>query len=36
MFKQKGYAVEELPDEEDEPPYANCRGTLKVLHIQCK
>ncbi|XP_010414334.1 PREDICTED: villin-1-like isoform X1 [Camelina sativa] len=33
MFKQKGYDVDELPDEEDEPPYANCRGTLKVWRV---
>ncbi|CAL9234875.1 unnamed protein product [Arabidopsis halleri] len=33
MFKQKGYDVEELPDEEDEPLYTNCRDTLKVWRV---
>ncbi|XP_023640601.1 villin-1 isoform X1 [Capsella rubella] len=33
MFKQKGYDVEELPDEEDELPYANSQGTLKVWRV---
>ncbi|XP_010521943.1 PREDICTED: villin-1 isoform X2 [Tarenaya hassleriana] len=31
IFKQQGYDVKELPDEEDEvEPYMNCQGTLKV------
>lgn len=34
MFKQKGYDVDELPDEEDEPLYTNCRDTLKVTHTK--
>lgn len=30
MFKQQGYEVKELPDEEDIQPFIDCRGTLKV------
>lgn len=30
MFKQKGYEVKELPDEEDIQPFIDCSGTLKV------
>lgn len=30
MFKQQGYEVKELPDEEDIQTYIDCRGTLKV------
>ncbi|XP_024003732.1 villin-1 [Eutrema salsugineum] len=33
MFKRKGYDVAELPDEEDEPLYTNCRGALKVWRV---
>ena len=30
MFKQQGYAVQELPDEEDIQPFIDRRGKLKV------
>ncbi|XP_011032129.1 PREDICTED: villin-1-like isoform X2 [Populus euphratica] len=33
IFKQQGYDVKELPDEEDCQPYINCRGKLKVWRI---
>ncbi|CAK7331256.1 unnamed protein product [Dovyalis caffra] len=33
MFKQMGYDVKELPDEEDCLPFINCRGKLKVWRI---
>nr|XP_043638256.1 villin-1-like [Erigeron canadensis] len=33
MFKQTGYDVEELPDEEDKP-HMDCNGTLKVTLYQ--
>ncbi|KAG7642526.1 Gelsolin-like domain [Arabidopsis suecica] len=33
LFKQKGYDVEELPDEEDDPLYTNCRDNLKVWRV---
>lgn len=33
IFKQQGYDVKELPDEEDCQPYINCRGKLKVWQI---
>ncbi|XP_022755879.1 villin-1 isoform X2 [Durio zibethinus] len=32
IFKQQGYEVKELP-EEDFQPYINCRGTLKVWRV---
>nr|XP_011460943.1 PREDICTED: villin-1 isoform X2 [Fragaria vesca subsp. vesca] len=33
MFKQQGYAVQELPDEEDIQPFIDCRGKLKVWWV---
>ncbi|KAM1697997.1 hypothetical protein ACFX14_029174 [Malus domestica] len=33
MFKQKGYEVKELPDEEDIQPFIDCSGTLKVWRV---
>ncbi|XP_050367223.1 villin-1 isoform X2 [Argentina anserina] len=33
MFKQQGYEVKELPDEEDIQPFIDCRGTLKVWWV---
>lgn len=33
MFKQTGYDVEELPDEDD-TPHIDCNGTLKVTLYQ--
>ncbi|XP_030537534.1 villin-1 isoform X2 [Rhodamnia argentea] len=32
MFKQRGYDVKELL-EDDHEPFINCRGTTKVLHV---
>lgn len=32
IFKQQGYDVEELPDE-DEQPFIDCNGTLKVWRV---
>ncbi|XP_024981262.1 villin-1 isoform X1 [Cynara cardunculus var. scolymus] len=32
MFKQTGYDVEELPDEDDKP-HIDCNGTLKVWRV---
>lgn len=33
IFKQHGYEVKELPEEEDIQSYINCRGTLKVWRV---
>ncbi|XP_008220688.1 PREDICTED: villin-1 [Prunus mume] len=36
MFKQQGYEVKELPDEEDIQPFIDSRGTLKVWRVDCE